>query len=96
MSKVPPGRRCESDEGSADGLGDGAGAGSPDGTGIGDESELSDSADGIPSECGDGDDGLVGTVFLRKESRLLILSRMDSNLCFAIAEEAIARVSSRR
>ena len=39
MSKVPPGRRCESDEGPSDGLGHGAGVGEP-----------SDNADEIPSE----------------------------------------------
>ena len=47
MSKVPPGRRCDSDEGSADGLGVSGGAGeasnSPDGAGGG---ELTDSFDG--------------------------------------------------
>ena len=91
MSKVPPGCRCES--GSADGLGDGGGAGeasdSLDGAGVG---ELSDSADGIRSECdGDGDDNLVGTPgLLRKESRPLILSRIDSNR-FGMVDEAIAR-----
>ena len=69
---------------------DGAGAGElcdSDGAGIG---EPSDSADGIPSEC-DVDDSLVGTGLLRKKSRLLILSRIDSNLCFGMVDEAIAR-----
>ena len=79
MSKVPPGGRCDSGEGSADGLGDGAGAGEP-----------SDSADGTPSGR-DGDDGLVGMGLLKRESRALILSRIDSHRCFGIAEEAIAR-----
>ena len=85
---MPPGGRCESDEGSADDLGDGdAGEASnkPDGAGVG---EHSDSADGIPSEC-DGDDS-VGTGLPRKESRPLILSRID-NFCFGIVDEAIAR-----
>ena len=54
MPRVPLGRRCESDEGSTDILGDGrAGeaSNSPDGAlaGIG---EPSDSAGIIPSECG--------------------------------------------
>ena len=78
MPKVPPGSRCEADEGSADGLEDGAGAGeasnSPDG-GVG---EASDSADEIPSECD------AGTGLLEKESRPLILSRRDSNLALTL------------
>ena len=68
MSKVPPRRRCKSDEDSADGLEDGGGAveasNSPDEAGIGELSDSPDgadvgepsvSADGIPSER-DGDD----------------------------------------
>ena len=96
MPKVPPGGRCESDEGSADGLGDGGSPGlsfdSPDGPGVGEVSdeatvrEPSDSADGIPGEC----DG-VGTGLLKKESRPLILSRIDSNFRFGMVDEAIAR-----
>ena len=89
MSKVPPGRRCESDESSAGGLGDGAGAGepsnSPDGAGIGEAS--TDSADGIPSEC---DDSVVGTGLLKKEGRPLILSRIDSNLRIGIEDKVFA------
>ena len=84
MSKVPPWRRCESDEGSVDDLWDGAGAGEasnrPDGAGVGEPSD----ADGIPSECD------VGTGLLEKESRPLNFSRRDSNVCFGIADEAIA------
>ena len=90
MPKVPPGSRCEADEGSADGLGDGGGAGeafnSPDGAGI---EEPSDSADGTSSGR-DGDDGVIGMDLLKKGSRALTLSRIDS-LCFDIADEAIAR-----
>ena len=88
MPKVPPGSRCEADEGPADGLGDGGGAGeasnSPDGAGV---EEPSDSADGTSSGR-DGDDGVVGMGLLK--SRALTLSRIDS-LCFGIADEAIAR-----
>ena len=103
MSKVPPDRRCESDEGSADGLGDGGDAGeafnSPDGEDVGELSDSSDGAsveepsdntDGIPSEC-DGDDSLVGTGLLRKKSGALILSRRDFNFCCSIADEIVAR-----
>ena len=103
MSKVPPSRGCKSDEDSTDGLEDGEGVEAsniPDGAGIGELPDSPDvagvgkpsvSADGIPSEC-DGDDR---TDLLRKEGRPLILSRRDSNLCFGIADEAIAR-STRR
>ena len=91
MSKVPPGGRCESDEGSTDGVEDGDGAGEAsnnvDGAGIG--GEPSDTADRIPSEC-DGNDSVVGMCLLKKECRPLILSRIDSNICFAIADEAMA------
>ena len=99
VSKVPPGRRCESDEGSADNGVSGEPSNSPDGAGVGELSdspdgacigEPSDSADGIPSEC-DGEDKLVETGLLRKERPALILSRIDSNLRFGIADEAIAR-----
>ena len=66
-------------KGSADALGGGAGAAEPsngpDGAGVG----------------RDGDDGLVGTGLLKRESRALILSRIDSHRCFGIADEAIAR-----
>ena len=98
MSKVPPRGICESDEGSAEGLGDGGGAGevsnSPDGVGVG---KPSDSAEGIPSGC-DGDGSVVGTglLNLKKESRALILSRTDCNLCFGIADEAITCTSQLR
>ena len=92
MSKVPPGSHCESDEGLGDGAGAGEPSNSPDGPGVG---ESSDSAEGIPSGC-DGDGSVVGLGmgFLKKESRALILSRTDCNLCFGIADEAI--VHSRR
>ena len=87
MPKVPPGGRCESVEGFADGVGDGGGAGeasdTPDGSGVG---EASDSADGTPSGR-DGDDGVVGMGFLKKGSRALTLSRIDP-LCFGIADGA--------
>ena len=79
-SKVPLGYQCEPDEISPDGLGDGDGAAT---------GEPSDSADGFPSEF-DGDDSVSGTGLLKKESRSLVLSRIDSNLCFGIADEAIA------
>ena len=86
MPKVPPGGRCESDEGFADGLGDG-GAGeasdSPDGAGV---EEPSDSADGTSSGR-DGDDSVVGMGLLKKGNRALTLSRIDS-LCFGIADGA--------
>ena len=105
ISKVPPGGRCECDDGSADGLVDGGSSGkasdSPDGAGIGElpdcpdaracVGEASGGADGMGSECdGDVDDRLVGTGLLRNESRLLILSRIDCNLRFGIPDEAIA------
>ena len=92
MSKVPLGSHCDSDEGSGDVIGDGAGAGeasnSPDGAGI---EEPSDSTDGIPSECDGDGSSLLGAGVRREESRPLILSRIDPNLCFGIADEAIAR-----
>ena len=78
---MPSGGRCNSDEGTADSLGDGdAGnaSNSPDGAGIG---EASDSADRISSECD------AGTGLLEKESRPLNLSRRDSNLCFDIVDD---------
>ena len=81
-SKVPPGCRSESDKCSDDGVGDRGGVGeasnSPDGADIG---EPSDSADGILSEC-DGDDDLVRSGLLEKESRPLIVLRIDSNRRF--------------
>ena len=108
LSKVPPGSHCTpSDEGSADGLGDGGGAGEasnsldgggngklsdrPDRAGVGkasnspdgaDVGEPSDSVNGIRSEC-DDDDSLVVSLS-RKESRPLILLRIDTHLCFGL------------
>ena len=100
MSKVPRGRRCESNESSADNGGvAGEASNSPDGASVGEPSdspngacigEPSDSPDGIPSECGD-DDKLVEKGLLRKEHPALILSRIDSNFRFGIADEAIPR-----
>ena len=81
MSKVPP------DEGSADGAGAGEPSNGLDGAGV---EEPSDSAGGTPSGR-DGDDDLVGTGLLERESRALILSRIESQRCFGIADEAIAR-----
>ena len=100
MSKVPPGRLCESDESSADNGGvAGEASNSPDGAGVAELSdspdgacigETSDSAGGISSEC-DGDDKFVEKGLLKKERPVLILSRIDSNFRFGIADEAIAR-----
>ena len=105
MSYVPPGGRCESDEGSADRLGDSVGAGdafnSPEGAGIGEVSngpdgagvrQPSDGADGVRSECDDdADDRLVGMGLARKESRSLILSRKDFALALRIGEAIACR-----
>ena len=85
VSKVPPGDRCESDKGSADGLGDGGSAGDASNNPDGDIGEVSDNADGLPGESD------VGTGLLEKESRRLILSRIDSGLGFGIGDEAMAR-----
>ena len=84
-SKVPPGDRCESDEGSADGPGDGGNGGDGSNSPDGDIGEGSDNADGLPGESD------VGTGLLETESRRMILSRIDSGLWFDMGDEAMAR-----